>query len=197
MKYIFFSFFLMAICPVLTIAQTFNLENGISHTSVIITDGCRATRTHDGYAASLSVDYSQKKYWYISSRIGYLTTGYMTYAYDYLGRPDKRIDFITNDLRISTTLRGKLPFHPFFIYMGLGPQIDFVLNRHGHTVRDASDFETNSFNNMLGVEIDFGVCVDMNKFRLGLNGSYSNNLNRGAFDTSKYIYNISIGYKLF
>ena len=178
---LFISFFLNA--------QVIKIENGISHSSTKYNkeDKCY----HNGFAGLISIDYFQKKNYYLSSRIGYTTTGYFAYDYDFAGYPVNRHKAIAEYFSFSTSIRGTMPVFNAHIYVGFGAKIDYCLNK----LEKTPEFQTtNKFKNMFGPIIDLGCYKDFNKYRIGINISYLTNSNMIPYNVKKNIYSLYLGY---
>lgn len=178
-------------------SQVINIDNGFIHT----TTKFKANKicNHNSYSGIISIDYFEKKKYYITTQVGYHTTGYYATQSNFLGHITDNHKFISDDLHVSTTVRYKIPVYKLFVYVGLGPKIDFTFNRkksENHTYRYTYPY-TDHFRNMFGGKFDFGVYTDIQKkYRVGINTAYLTNFNNGNINTNKFVCGLSIGYIL-
>ncbi|MDR0794744.1 MAG: hypothetical protein LBE79_01615 [Tannerella sp.] len=173
-------------------SQIVSLQNGFiqTRTKYRSNDVC----INNSYAAFVSIDYFEKKNYYVSSQVGYFQTGYFSYSYNYLGHLVDNPKFKTNDIHINTTLRYKIPVYQFFMYAGLGPKMDITINPSSKKEGYIYPY-TDHFRNTFGAKFDFGFCYDINRFRIGLNASYLTNFGNGRFNSNKFVAGISVGYR--
>lgn len=191
MKYVLVFTFILT--SMMLKSQVISVDNGFSYSSTKYNSMAKCN--HNSYSMFISIDYLQNKNYYISSQIGYLSTGYFAYTYDYAGGIDDSHKLISDEIHINTTFRYRVPINHFYAYVGLGPKMDYSFNkREGIKGNDLP--KINNFKNMFGVKVDLGICWDLNRVRLGLNAAYISNLNQGEYDVNKYRCGLSIGYIL-
>jgi hypothetical protein len=175
----------------LTVAQVIKVGNGFSHSYV--KDKLGNTCSHKGYSIDLGIDYLEYNYFYVSSAVGYTPIGIYGYDYDYLGNAN-RSKYLYDNIYLATTLKCKMPvFYKCFMFAGIGPRIDYS-NRHNTSyVESLINAENRKYS--FGINGEFGIFYDIDKFRISVDCSYSKNF-KDLPKVKIRTYHISIGYIL-
>jgi len=188
-------------------SQVLSIDNGIFFTNTKYTPGnvfknvpksdlaeaCNSTN----YAVMLSFDYfKMKKYFYITTQVGYFATGYNTYQYNYLHHIVDTKVLNSSEMHFSLSFRGKRQiFNNMFVYAGLGPKLDYSFD-YKKKIEDHVFPNINMFRNMFGGKFDLGVYMDISKnYRVGINTAYLTNFNNGdKILSNKIVCGLSVGY---
>lgn len=162
--------FLFLVASITAQSQVVKLSNGIAFSSInsekreILDDRVKL------YSFMLGLDYYDKKYYNLSSEIGFQSKG---------GR-EKIItgEFINEKwsyIHMNTTMRIKYPINSVQIYCGVGPFLDVLI--------DSNQFESELYNNyemnklVFGLKPEIGFNQNLSKHMVaGLNCSYCVNL---------------------
>ncbi|NLR82583.1 hypothetical protein [Chitinophaga eiseniae] len=144
------------------------------------------------------VEYLHKKWFYLSSEIGYTAIGD---RYDLIGGSDNRLVY-WDFAQLNTTFRarhvsssGRTEF-----FAGAGAYVNILLNDNGHTMYKNADYDTRTFNT--GIKTEAGIVRDINRFRVGLTGTYLLPLSSLAttpyarMDYRAWSISLGLGYKL-
>jgi outer membrane protein W len=179
-------------------AQVVKIESGISYSTFDEKIGNnRYICPHNSYTFNVGIDYFEHHYFYISSKIGYIPISSYFYFYNLSGNIDEKIKFISHNLHLSTTIRGKLYF-PFnsnniFLFAGIGPKVEYVYKNDISPSELKVGIKTPDFKDMLGLKGEVGLSSDFKNIRVELVCSHSRNMMK----TRKIKINtccISIGY---
>jgi len=175
-------------------SQILSLDNGIlfSNTKYDSKDVCN----DNNHAIFLSFDYfKMKKHFYLTTQVGYFSTGYNAYKHFFLVDRHESQKFKSRDMHFSLTFRGKIPvYNNLFVYAGLGPKLDFSFDNK-KKIENHTFPNLNTFKNMFGGKFDFGIYTDIQKkYRVGINTAYLTNFNNGKINTNRFVCGLSVGY---
>ena len=176
-------------------SQVLSLDNGIlfSNTKYDSKDVCN----DNNHAIFLSFDYfKMKKHFYLTTQVGYFSTGYNAYKHFFLVDRHESQKFKSRDMHFSLTFRGKIPvYNNLFVYAGLGPKLDYSFD-YKKKIEDHTFPNINTFRNMFGAKFDFGIYMDiMKNYRVGVNTAYLTNFNNGdKLSSNKIVCGLSVGY---
>lgn len=156
------------------------------------------------YNASVSMDYLQRKYFYLSSEFKYLQFGgddhelysIGTTGHDLKGLPEPET---WSYLQLNTKFRARIPYGDYSIYAGIGPHANLLAGNRHFNLRDG--FGDNQARKFLWGEIfELGLTYTYNKVLFDLNASYQLN-NSPIVDDAPYTFynriwgiNLSVGY---
>ena len=159
----------------------------------------------NSYIGAVGIDYFEHKYFYLSSKIGYMKRGgkdkiiLMDAQGNTLGH--KKIGESWNFLDINTTLRFRCPSNNYDIYLGIGPFVNLLIGNEKFMYNNITDNVN---------KLHFGICPEIgvnyyitDKIMLGVNIAYSYNLSAFSTIENRNLYNNSInmsfaiGYRLF
>lgn len=186
-------------------AQIIKIDNGIGFSKMLSNEYNVFTSNAASYNVSIGVEYLNRKYFQMSSELGYLCMGGKD---NILIKDDTGCYIETLNLRedwnfisFNTTFRVKHPLDRHFIYLGVGPFVDVLVGSNEFSLAYPG-FKANRV--MVGVCPEIGVNYYINdKFYLGLNCSYSYSfipIVEGLFNYN--LYNqlfacaLSFGYKI-
>lgn len=183
-------------------AQYIKLDNGIVFSSfhnkedIPILSGKKLA----SYSFLLGSDYLEKDWFYLSSQIGYTKIGGKEMNPS-LQEEYKNISESGSYIHLNTTFRAYIKDHQSKIFAGIGPYVNILTS--------AKNFESPLYNPYysfekihIGSKAEIGLTHDINKFRIGLMGTYMLNLSPSAVSegTSLYInaYSamITAGYRI-
>jgi len=190
-KYLFFCVSLLI--PIISHGQTIRIDNGYSYIS--IRDCYENSSNLKRYSFSVGLDYLEKKTSFLSSQVGFSPSRYYYYYTDYFGDMNDKSDFISDNLFINTLINGKLPFNLSFAYFGAGPEAHFSINKRNYP-KENSFHNLNEFKNIVGIKFVGGLTFNINKFNLGINCDYFDNLGIGDYNKKSITFNLSTGLNL-
>lgn len=179
-------------CPVFS--QVIKLNNGFLVTKTTNKKGNFMKDNLMTYAISLGIDYFEHDYYYLSSEVGYIKLGAKENN-SYIDNKHTPVSETWNNVQFNTTFRVRYPLQSFFIYLGLGPKIDLLLDKNKFSSNFLQDIpERNRLN--IGAKSEIGFAYDFPKIRIGVNYSYNFNF----MSVAKGLYNyqhilaLSVGY---
>ena len=175
-------------------SQVLSVDNGILFSSTKYDS--KAVCNDNNHAIFLSFDYFKiKKIFYITTQVGYFSTGYNAYKHFYLVDKNETQKFKSRDMHFSLTFRGKIPvYNTLFVYAGLGPKLDYSFDNK-KKIENHTFPNINTFKNMFGAKFDFGIGMDiMENYRIGLNTAYLTNFSNGNINTNRFVCGLSVGY---
>jgi hypothetical protein len=149
---------------------------GNAHTSFL-----DQTRTDPSFF--VGIEYFERKYWSISSNIGYLRNGGKE-PYPILDYNGNLISMTTASARfdylsVNTTFNLKFPIEERWIpFLGIGPRVDFLIN-HDHTF-SYFDSPGTLRKQSYGLVVAAGIRYQFSRFQLGLKGDHLFNFNKLA-----------------
>ena len=163
------------------------------------------TKTLVGNSLTLGVDWLENNWYYLSSEVGYITTGGIDRIdiVEGTGLPIEEIDWRMqrHNIHVNTTFRAKLGSKKFHAYLGVGPKLDIPVKttmNQGLDDVDNVSFIKNEV--MFGLKAEVGVAYNFNDVRVGLNFAYLPDLTRQASFLNQTTRNnifklgISVGY---
>ena len=163
------------------------------------------TKTLVGNSLTLGVDWLENNWYYLSSEVGYMSTGGVDRIdiIEGTGLPIEEIDWRMqrHNIHVNTTFRAKLGGKKFHAYLGIGPKLDIPVKTTMN--QDLDDVDNVSFIKnevMFGLKAEVGVAYNFNDVRVGLNFAYLPDLTRQASFLNQTTRNnifklgISVGY---
>lgn len=167
------------------------------------------SKTLVGSSVAFGVDWLEKEWFYLSSEVGYITTGgaERIEIMDSPGLPTGEADWqlMRHNIHVNTTFRAKLALNRFHVYLGVGPKVDIPVQIElTDTYNDATDSNLPFLKNevMFGIKAEAGVAYNFNDVRVGLNFAYLPDFTRQASYLNQTTRNdifklsISVGYIL-
>ncbi len=140
------------------------------------------SKTLIGNSLTLGVDWMEKNWFYLSSEIGYLTSGGVD-RIDIMegsGLPLDEIDWRLqrHNIHLNTTFRAKWGYKKFHAYLGVGPKMDIPVEVTTDQYSDEDDISFLKHEVMFGLKAEVGVAYTFNDVRVGLNAAYLPDLTR-------------------
>lgn len=178
-------------------AQIIYVENGFSK-SRMYSKIPALTKYITNYSLSAGVEYFIHRNYELSSEIGYLVKGgkEINLLPELENNPEKM-----NFLQLNTTFRGKLAKNNEVLYVGIGPKLDFSLDKNSSLHGFYSEYKTNSI--VYGLITEIGTKTQFNgKYTIGLSATYFIDFNPIAFTkynnmrNSTFLFSLSAGYAL-
>lgn len=157
----------MAVLP----AQTIKLKNGVSITNMKADNIPFLNDYIYTYNASVGVEYLESDDYYINTELGYFQKGGKEYNPLIEGKYN-RYSKAWNYLNLATTFRYKFPMKEDFLYLGVGPQLDFLLSNPKDFAETMYDEGYTLKRMSLGVVPELGFVIDRDRFRYGVEISY-------------------------
>lgn len=197
----------------ITFGQTIKVQTGRSFSSldwrVYNQSTSHYNETLMGYSFFIGLDYLDKKYFNLSSNLGFISKGgKQTVVLMSLLAPslevtyDARLDYLS----ANTLIDLKYPiFDKMTPYISVGPRIDYLIDYsnqyHIQTVKD----DLNSLN--YGFILGSGLKYDWSRFQIDIHAHYYLNFNKiadrpaemsdhGTISDKTFTINLSLGYRL-
>ena len=163
------------------------------------------TKTLVGNSLTLGVDWLENSWYYLSSEVGYMSTGGVDRIdiIEGTGLPIEEIDWRMqrHNIHVNTTFRAKLGNKKFHAYLGVGPKLDIpVKTTMNQNLDDVDNVSFIKNEVMFGLKAEVGVAYNFNDVRVGLNFAYLPDLTRQASFLNQTTRNnifklgISVGY---
>jgi hypothetical protein len=181
-------------------AQTIKLDNGILLSS--FRNSKNLPILHENiasYSVSAGVDFLEKKWFYLSSQIGYVRIGGKE-ENPFLSPDFSQVSESKSYIHLNTTFRGYKNISNLKIFVGAGPFTNIVTG--------SKRFETSLYHEFYelktyaGAKGELGITEDFNKVRVGLVGGYLLSLTDVGTSSSLKLGNnnwsvsLSVGYKI-
>lgn len=178
------------------------IDNGVMLSSFrsnpnlnILTDNNR------NYSTSLGIDYLQKKWFYLSSQIGYARIGGQETNEGLIGTNDFKITENSDYVHVNTTFRITTRRQDLNFFAGIGPFVNILTS--------SKNFKSNLYKDpyrlkeiYAGGKAEVGISHDIEKIRISLVGSYMYNISPSAstdfitLNNQTYSAMLSVGYKI-
>jgi hypothetical protein len=149
-------------------AQTFKIDNGVTINSLKGEDFDIFPRKIATYSMMLGVEYFQRKWYYLSSEIGYLKLG---------GKEGEMADDPAsgdkqtwNYTQLNTSFRLRMGFSTSEVYIGAGPYLNLLLGSGGFEKELYTGYTTQRAN--WGSKLEAGVNGIIDRYKVGLNCTY-------------------------
>lgn len=205
MKAIIILFSIISIFSFRVNAQYLRMNHGFSITSLKSSKIDVLTDHVISYTTSVGLDYFNKPYWGVSSEIGYIELGGADkiFVESESGNSGKSITVKEKNsyLQLNTTFRLKTPLDNKSLYIGIGPNIDLLLQKNKFNNLNYSGYKLSKL--LYSVKSEIGANVYLRKkISIGFNASYLFSLNSYAeYDLNKlksstFYFTFMIGYKL-
>lgn len=140
------------------------------------------TKNLVGNSLTLGVDWLENNWYYLSSEVGYMTTGGIDRIdiMEGTGLPIEEIDWRLqrHNIHFNTTFRAKLGTKKFHAYLGVGPKLDIPVATTMNQYFDDDDASFIKNEVMFGIKTEVGVAYNFNDVRVGLNFAYLPDLTR-------------------
>jgi hypothetical protein len=197
-----FSTLLLTTSPALR-AQVLNMQAGVSisnlHSKIDGTNYTFLGQTRDDPSAFIGMEYLERKYWSISSNVGFVRKGGKEANWDSVGGPEITTTETFDYLSVNTLFNVKYPLGKWVPYVGIGPRVDFMLS-HEHTF---PYFENPGFlkDRSYGLEAAIGLRYAFSSFLVGIRAEHLYNFNHlvslewETNSTHTSILSATIGYR--
>lgn len=162
------------------------------------------TKTLVSNSLTLGIDWLENSWYYLSSEVGYMTTGGIDRIdiIEGTGLPIEEIDWRLqrHNIHFNTTFRAKLGTKKFHAYLGVGPKLDIPVAATMNHYFDDDDASFIKNEVMFGIKAEVGVAYNFNDVRVGLNFAYLPDLTRQTSFLNQTTRNnifklgISVGY---
>jgi len=117
----------------------------------------------------VGIDCFEKKWFHLSSQIGYLQIGGRQ-TNPFLSEEFRNVEEVSNFIHLNTIFRAHLKNSSGKIFVGVGPYLNVLIN---NDTFDSSLFEGFTYQRLqLGSRAEFGINHDINNFRVGVLNSY-------------------------
>ena len=178
------------------------LDNGFSFSSFQSSPSINILEnTNTNYSALLGIDFSQKKWFYFSSQIGYIRIGGNETNNGLIGTSNYKLSENSDYIHLNTTFRIATKRPGLNVYAGVGPYFNVLVS----SKKFQGDFFKNDYEFKqlyAGGKTEVGITQDLHKIRVGLNGSYMFNLSTTAstpalqLNNNTFLAMLSVGYML-
>lgn len=183
-------------------AQYLKLDNGVIYSSFNNKEDVPilSEKKLISYSFLLGADYLEKDWFSLSSQVGYTKIGGKEMN-AYLQEEYKTASERGSYIHINTTFRAHIKSHQSKIFAGIGPYVNVLTS--------AKNFESPLYNpyysfkrTHIGSKAELGLTHDINKFRVGLIGTYMLNLSPSAVSEGTPLYinacsaMITTGYRI-
>ena len=164
-----------------------------------------------GFSILAGVDYLDKKYYNLSSNIGFIQKGGKSTITFVTETPDPVFEDLEigklNYISVNTLVDFKYPILDKVIpYLSIGPRIDYLVSYNDgfKTLNEINKLEKLNF----GMLIGSGLKCNLDKWQLGLKADYCLNFNNivewsssdtnlgGSISDKTWLLNLTIGYRL-
>ena len=183
-------------------AKYFKLDNGFSFSSFQSSPSINILEnTNTNYSALLGIDFSQKKWFYFSSQIGYIRIGGNETNNGLIGTSNYKLSENSDYVHLNTIFRIATKRPGLNVFAGVGPYFNILVS----SKKFQGDFYKNDYEFKqlyAGGKTEIGITQDLHKIRVGLNGSYMFNLSTTASTSALQLNNntfsamLSVGYML-
>lgn len=171
-----------------SIAQYIKIDNGILSTAYIdpIGLGILDGKTTN-YTVNLGVDYFEKSFFYLSSKVGYIQIG----GKEDLNAWGTKVNELKHYLHMNTTLRTYVRKDAATCFVGVGPYYNVLLSNDRFNSVDYKDgYKVKSYLGALG---EAGFHFDVKRLRLGLSVQYMYSLSPTASSSEIDMKNNNLG----
>lgn len=179
-------------------SQVIKIDNGIAINSLKGDKFDLFSGKVASYSGLVGLEYFERKWFYLSSEIGYLKLG---------GKENGTVDGVStrdeqtwNYGHINTSFRARAVNRKTEFYLGAGPYANLLLGSGAFDKAQYDGYSAERVN--WGFKGELGITQDINRIRIGLNGSYLLPLSatvKSQYTTmhlrSPAIY-VSLGYRL-
>lgn len=165
-------------------AQYIKLDNGLIFSSFNNRDKLPFLDSKiSRYSFLLGSDYLEKRWFYLSSQIGYMQVGGKE-TNPALPEEFRNVSENRNYIHLNTTFRAYINTSGLKVFGGIGPYVNVLTGSKNFNSEAYKPFyifkELNA-----GGKVELGATEDINKFRLGVVGTYLHSLTPTA--TSNYL----------
>lgn len=149
------------------------------------------------YSGLMGVDYLYRKWFYLSSEVGYMKIGGQetNKNLQIVDSADYKAYESWNYGQLNTTLRVKHDFDNLEVFLGVGPYLNILLGSdrfHSHLYAN-SGYKAKRLN--FGSKMEIGLTENFHRIRVGLNGAYF--LSLSPIAKSQYTSIVYKGYGIF
>lgn len=188
--------FCLVLLPMLSSAQHLKVTGGstLSFMKKKNTDGFTSDGKF-GFNAKVGIDYLQLKHFYISSEVGYISTGEKDSQFRNSGGTSYGRGLTIDNLHVNTIFRGKLTFaENCNVFLGVGPKLDYQIRYS----TDKNVISNESKKAQFGVKADAGFFYDLDRWRFGAEYAYLYDFKASISKMTLQYHSLSlsIGYKL-
>ncbi len=210
MKRLSLALLVATLCSGFLQAQVVKISNGGAFSSVHADQGAGVLENHVGsYSGFLGIEYLEKKWFMLSSEIGYFQQGGEEKEYvlvrDSPEDPGTMSSWtMKNDyIQLNTTFRAMTTTYPLFLYAGAGPKLDILVS--GKDIVPPGETKAGTLERCIwGLKTEIGIGYEINdRFRMELNGSYDFNFNKAGSmpvmspETTPSIISSDLSYRTF
>lgn len=149
-------------------SQVLKIDNGITINSLAGDKFDLFSNKTTSYSGLIGIEYYERKWFYLSSEIGYLKLG---------GKENGTIDGLPtrdeqtwNYAQINTTFRAKAVKQKTEFYAGAGPYANVLLESASFNKSAYDGYSAERVN--WGIKTEIGITQNINRLRIGLNFTY-------------------------
>ncbi|WP_343693247.1 hypothetical protein [Chitinophaga sp.] len=149
-------------------SQVIKIDNGIAINSLKGDKFDLFSGKVASYSGLVGLEYFERKWFYLSSEIGYLKLG---------GKENGTVDGVStrdeqtwNYGHINTSFRARVVNRKTEFYLGAGPYANLLLGSGAFDKAQYDGYSAERVN--WGLKGELGITQDINRIRIGLNGSY-------------------------
>jgi hypothetical protein len=156
---------------------------------------------NSNYSTSIGIDYLQKKWFCLSSQIGYARIGGREANDGLVGTSNFKISENSDYVHVNTTIRVTTQRRELNFFAGVGPYFNLLVSSNNFK----SDFYKNGYQFKEiygGGKTEVGISRNINKIRISVVGSYMFNLSPSAstdfitLNNKTYSTMLSLGYMI-
>lgn len=198
MNYFLLSALVFMVLPLDVKSQALKINNGLSISNIQGDNFSILGKSIKTYSIFLGIDYFSKKYYEISSEIGYIKKGGEERE---LPLNNSLLNIVEKKgyININTTFRGKYPILNSYIYVGVGPKIDFITADNKFESEYFFGYKFSKITYGLKMEVGMNQILRKNLF-VGINACNWINFNNIAYSNYMKLKNrslsifVTIGY---
>lgn len=165
--------------------QVLKIQVGISNSSLDWELGNNSLKIYDekikGHCLFIGLDYLEKKYFNLSSNIGFIRKGGRGFRFyvDPFGMPligtkeKATIDYLSfiNIVDIKYPIKEKI-----IPYLSIGPRVDYMISSNNNFKNTTTNYTMNKFS--FGLNLCVGIKYQFSRFQIGVRGDYLVNFNK-------------------
>jgi hypothetical protein len=160
-------------------AQVLNLQAGASisnlHSSIGGMNYTFLGHTRDDLSAFIGMEYLERKYWSISSNVGFVRKGGRESWWDSTGGPVPQVTETFDYVSFNTLFNLKYPIGKWIPYVSVGPRVDFMVS-HTHFF-PYFDYPGFLQNKSYGLVAAIGLRYAFSSFLVGIRAEHLYNFN--------------------
>ncbi|MDO4224374.1 MAG: hypothetical protein Q4C75_00580 [Bergeyella zoohelcum] len=193
--------FIVFLLSILSYSQTIKVKNGFSITSIDSNVVSVLDKSVYAYSGSIGMEYLERDRFSLNTEIGYTQKGGKEINPLIQGKYSeyqKKWDY----LFLLTTFRYKFPVYNDFLFVGVGPRVDYLLDKKNNFTNTLYEEGYSLERYVIGINPEVGFVKNTEKISYGIEFSYLlgvtkiggteyNKLKSNAFTIS-----LNLGYKL-